>query len=149
MADITQIKAYVYTADEAHASAEGNVYLGIAGREFLLRKQGQDTTHQQGEKYTYVLGQDSNVADARYNDPTTPPLDTDDLDHYPVYLRLEPSGLEPAWCLEWVDVTVNPDTKVPHVFANPRLKGTDPKHRLWLDTSHGTTLYLKRSDDNL
>ncbi|MFC8006852.1 hypothetical protein ACFUCH_12060 [Streptomyces olivaceus] len=149
MPDITKIQVYLATADVAYASAEGRVYLGIAGREFALRKQGSDTKHQQGEQHTYTLGKDADVAQAQYNDPAQPTLDTDDLDRYPVYIRFVPSGEQPAWCLEWVDVTVNPQAKIKHYFANPRLDGTDDKHRIWLDTEYGTVVHLKRNDQQV
>ncbi|MFH8236838.1 hypothetical protein ACSLFT_05315 [Streptomyces sp. G6] len=145
MAAITKIRAYIYTADIDTAGTDGLVYLGIAGREFLLATNGDD--FKQGSKFSFVLGEDANVLKPDYNDPRKPALDTDDLDRYPVYIRLEPEGDGPAWCVERITVTVNPDSKVPHVFDNPRLVGTSGRgDRIWLWKEGGKQLFLKRYD---
>lgn len=142
MADITKIEAYVYTADVTAAGTDGWVYLGIAGREFLLDSSGND--FEQGSTFTYVLGEGANVLNGEYNDPRKPQLDTDDLDRYPAYIRFEPAGSNPAWCLERATVTVNGGSDVPHRFDNPRLVGTAENQRIWLDQSYGKSVYLKR-----
>ncbi|MET9822623.1 MULTISPECIES: hypothetical protein [unclassified Streptomyces] len=78
-----------------------------------MRETAPETKHQQGEKHTYRLRQDGDVAQAHYNDPAQPQLDTDDLDRHPVYIRFAPSGDQPAWCLEC-------RTPLPHPLAeNP------------------------------
>ncbi|WP_333745060.1 hypothetical protein [Streptomyces ardesiacus] len=145
MAAITKIEAYFYTADVNGAGTDGLVYLGIAGREFLLAADGGG--FKRGAKFSYILGKDANVLNPDYNDPRKPALDTDDLDRYPVYIRLEPEGDNPAWCLERITVTANPDSKVPHVFDNPRLVGTSgDSDRIWLYKEGGKQLFLKRYD---
>ncbi|MEU4032437.1 hypothetical protein [Streptomyces anulatus] len=88
----------------------------------------------------------ANVSNAQYVDPRFPQLDTDDLDRYPAYIRLQPEGTEPAWCLERVQVTVNPESQFKHRFENPRLIDEGEGKRIWLDASYGTTLHLKRFD---
>ncbi|MER6046321.1 hypothetical protein K2224_17680 [Streptomyces sp. BHT-5-2] len=142
MADITKISAQITTADVRAAGTDGWVYLGIAGREFVLSSGGDD--FETGSEFTYILGDDSNVAEAEVNDPRRPELDTDDLDRYPAYIRLEPEGTTPEWCLERVTVTVNPDSAVPHRFDNPRLVGPGEERRIWLSQQGGKQLYLKR-----
>jgi hypothetical protein len=98
LADITKIVAHVRTADLPRAGNYGWVYLGIAGREFLLNAAGPAGT-ERGDSWTFVLGEDSNVENASHNDPRKPQLDTDDLDRYPTYIHFEPAGHHPAWCL--------------------------------------------------
>ncbi|MBX9399367.1 hypothetical protein K4749_38915 [Streptomyces sp. TRM72054] len=142
MSAITKITAEVTTADVAHAGTDGWVYLGIAGREFVLTI-ASINNFEQGRSDTYVFGLDANVQNADYNDPRTPQLDTDDLDRYPVYLRFEPEGTNPAWCLERVTVTVNPGSETSHRFDNPRLVGAP---RIWLDQAYGKQVGLKRYD---
>ncbi|QKW09257.1 hypothetical protein HUT18_25615 [Streptomyces sp. NA04227] len=144
MAAITKIDAYVYTADVANAGTNGWVYLGIAGREFHLDSTEDD--FEQGKVFTYTLGDGANVKDPAYNDPRSPQLDTDDLDRYPAYLRFEPAGSDPAWCLERVIVTVNPGSQTPHRFDNPRLVGSSDNQRIWLDQQYGKQVGLKRFD---
>jgi hypothetical protein len=36
------------------------------------------------------------------------PLITDTMDQFPVYIRFEPTGSSPDWCLDFVEVRVNP-----------------------------------------
>ncbi|MFD7992623.1 hypothetical protein [Streptomyces mexicanus] len=144
MAAINKIEAYLYTANVESAGTDGWVYLGIAGREFSLDSSNND--FEQGQTFTYVLGEGANVLEPDYNDPRKPQLDTDDLDRYPAYIRFEPEGKYPAWCLERVIVTVNPGSRTPHRFDNPRLVGSADNQRIWLDQKYGKVLYLKRYD---
>lgn len=146
MAKITRIEAHVRTADLSHAGTQGWVYLGIAGREFVLDAAGTANGTRTGDNWTFVLGEDSNVENPAYNDPRRPQLDTDDLDRYPTYLRFEPVGPDPAWCLERVVVNVNPDTDYPHTFDNPNLTDFGEDRRLWLGQEYGKLFYLKRHD---
>ncbi|WP_030565622.1 hypothetical protein [Streptomyces aureocirculatus] len=144
MANITKITARVLTADEENAETEGRVYLGIAGREFLLDNNRQI---QRGQYIDYVLGDGANVTSPEYNDPRKPQLDTDDLDRYPVYIRLEEEGDNPAWCLEQAYTTVNPESRTPQQFHNRRLQGTgSDTTRIWLSSQYGTKVYLKRDE---
>ncbi|MER7702340.1 hypothetical protein ABTX81_05510 [Kitasatospora sp. NPDC097605] len=144
MADIKKIKARVRTADVPNAGTHGWVYLGIAGREFLLNAADTSAGLERGDNWTFVLGEDSNVENPSRNDPRRPQLDTDDLDRFPTYLRLEPDGHRPAWCLERVWVTVNPESDFPHTFDNPRLADFGEHRRLWLAQECGKQLFLKR-----
>lgn len=144
MADITQIEAHVRTADLPRAGTYGWVYLGIAGREFLLSADGTDGGTERGDNWTFVLGEDSNVENPCHNDPRRPQLDTDDLDRYPTYLRLEPAGHHPAWCLERVWIIVNPHADAPHTFDNPVLAEYGEHRRLWLAQEYGKQLHLRR-----
>ncbi|MEU3822428.1 hypothetical protein AB0E74_22825 [Streptomyces sp. NPDC030392] len=149
MADILQITARIQTADVEGAGSEELLYLGIGGREFVLDRPGR-TDLRRGEQADYVLGENSNVMNPDDNDPRFPQLDTDDLDRYPVYLRLHPStsrDVEVDWSLERARVTVQPsNAKVRHYFDQPYLIGGDRKGRIKLGARAGVVLYLKRSD---
>ncbi|MFH8793567.1 hypothetical protein [Streptomyces sp. NPDC017941] len=142
MTDIHQITIALVTADVAGAATQGRIYLGIAGREFLLAN--SDRIARNGDNQ-FVLGEGGNVVNAYYNDPRRPQLDTEDLDLYPVYIRLRAEGNDPAWCLEQVCVAVDPRGPVRHQFSNPRLGGmhTD-EARIWLGDDYGTRLHLRR-----
>ncbi|MEU8540801.1 hypothetical protein AB0C52_12590 [Streptomyces sp. NPDC048717] len=144
MANISQIVAVLKTADVANADTQGRVYLGIAGREFLL---AVAAGHQRGSSTRYVLGEGHNIDNTQYNDPRKPQLDTDDLDRYSVYIRFEPVGPEPAWAMDQAYVAVNPRGKVRHQFSNPRLeaKGT-ADDVLWLGDDYGKQVQLKRAE---
>ncbi|CAL9467432.1 hypothetical protein [Streptomyces sp. enrichment culture] len=147
MARITRIEAHVRTADVPHGGTQGWVYLGIAGREFVLNASGTADGTRTGNNWTFVLGEDANVENSAYNDPRRPQLNTDNLDRYPTYVRFEPVGPDPAWCLERVVVSVNSDTDHSHTFDNPDLADFGEDRRLWLGQEYGKQLYLKRYDD--
>jgi hypothetical protein len=142
MAAITKIEAYVLTASETEGGTDSYVYLGLGGREFALDSTADD--FQKGATQTFVLGADGNVLNPATNDPRRPQLDTGELQLFPAYLRIEPSGAEPDWCLERAIVTVNPgqDSRATYDFLS--LAGTEGHQKIWLGANHGTFLHLKR-----
>ncbi|MGW0185708.1 hypothetical protein ACWDV7_08165 [Streptomyces sp. NPDC003362] len=142
MTAITKIVAQVATADVEYAGTQSRVYLGIAGREFRLATGDGDFAR--GAKKEFVFGDGTNVLNPEHNDPRlSPVLETADLDHHPVYLRMGEDGHEPAWCLDHVLVTVNPGPDG-RVYDCPALEGTGPEHRTWLEEMRGTVLHLRR-----
>ncbi|MEU2655978.1 hypothetical protein ABZ615_11700 [Streptomyces sp. NPDC007325] len=154
MADITQIRAKIETADVYEAGTDSWVYLGIAGREFLLDS-GSGNDFEQGVNTCFVLGrQDKSdahdhftvvpVVKAEYNDPRKPQLDTDDLDHYPIYIRMEEQGSAPGWCVERVRVSVH-GSGSEHHFDNLRLDTKAENRRIWLDRRYGQRIFLRRA----
>jgi hypothetical protein len=145
MTAITKIVAQVATADLDYADTQSRVYLGIAGREFRLATGVGDFAR--GSERVFVFGEDTNVLNPEHNDPRlSPVLETADLDHYPVYLRVGEDGQEPAWCLDHVVVTVNPGPEG-CAYDCPALDGSGPEHRTWLEEMRGTVLYLRRRGD--
>ncbi|MEU8540800.1 hypothetical protein AB0C52_12585 [Streptomyces sp. NPDC048717] len=152
MTAITEIDAMLQTADLEGAGTAQLVYLGIAGREFVLDTADpadQDTGR--GVTRHFLLGEKSNVVNPDDNDPRRPQLDTDDLDRYPVYIRINPDYSDPqaGWIVERVNVTVNPDAQVTHYFDQPRLINTAEDRRIKLGGRMGTVVYLKRNDDDV
>ncbi|GAA2113890.1 hypothetical protein [Streptomyces synnematoformans] len=140
MADITKIVARILTADIAEAKTDsGTLYLGIAGREFVLETPANDL--EQGATDEFVLGDGANVDQAVYNDPRKPQLTTEDLDRYPAYLRY--LGTD-GWCLERATVTVNPGDDS-HVFDNLDLQGLGEERRIWLRNDYGQQVGLRRT----
>jgi hypothetical protein len=78
------------------------------------------------------------VLNAGDNDPRTPvQIDTNDLDRFPRYLRMEPEGTNPDWLLEEVSVTVNPGQASQRTFT--KLGGSA---RAKLGDKAGKVLYL-------
>lgn len=135
MAAITKIEVRIITGDRGGAGTDGDVYLGLGGREFFLDAHVDD--FEQGSDYTYVLGSEANVNYAEFNDPRAPQLDTADLDAFPKYIRFEPSTVKPSWDLEQVTVTVNPG---PDQVTFGALEGDD---HLWLGPEYGKFCYLR------
>ena len=103
---IIRIDVGVATGCQGGAGTDGDVYIGVCGREVYIDTAYDD--FEQNSNRTYILGAGANIEYAGYNDPRNPQLNTADLDKFPVYLRFEPRGDGPDWNLEQVDVTVNP-----------------------------------------
>lgn len=141
MAPINRIEVNLATADEPHADTRSLVYLGIAGREFGLSSDRGD--FQRGRTDRFVLGEGANVTDAAYKDPRNPQLDTNDLERFPTYIRMSPSGAEPGWLLERAWVVVYSDYVPSREFDNYALSGSD--QRIWLHEPYGLSLHLSRT----
>jgi hypothetical protein len=126
---------------------DGMVYLGIGGREFNVDSFDEEEDDlESGSHRHYIFGQPptppfpgpnpTGVMSPIYNDPRKPMgLLTDTLD--PVYIRFEPKNKDDFWCVEEVEVRVNPvgNTQEKRYAA---LFGTE--NFLWL--GHGRGKYL-------
>ncbi|WP_086842999.1 hypothetical protein [Streptomyces coeruleofuscus] len=157
MADITQIRAKIEVANLTGAGSDDWVYLGIAGREFVLDSGNADDFDTDTKK-VFVLGEQHEddtegnftvvpVVDGEYNDPRKPQLDTEDLGLYPAYLRVEDAGNNAALCLERVRVTVHAADGSVHRFDNLRLDTVADNRRIWLHQKYGKQLYLRRVNE--
>jgi hypothetical protein len=134
MANITRIDVRLATSNRSGAGTDGDVYIGVAGREFNLDTAADD--FEGGSDRTYILGEGANVRNASRNDPRSPQLDTANVDRFPVYLRFEPRGEGPNWNLERLDITVNPG---PNQIQRRALVGSP---HLWLGQDYGKFIYL-------
>ncbi|WP_202637724.1 RICIN domain-containing protein [Bailinhaonella thermotolerans] len=139
---ISQVEVLAETADVEHADTRSRVFLGLGGREFRLNAGGEALDR--GATRRFVLGRDANVAEPGFNDPRVPRLTLGDALSQPAYVRVEPEGANPAWCLEQVEVRVNPGTATETTLDNPRLRETGEAGRLWLDLRYGLALHLTR-----
>lgn len=137
MTAIRRIDVRLVTKADPGADTDGEVYIGVGGREFYIDSAQDD--FELGADDTYVLGQGSNVLNSARNDPTSPPLDTSDLDKFPVYVRFEPTGSAPDWHLGRADVTVNPGTNQVKYSA---LAGSPD---IWLSQKSGKFCYLEKA----
>ena len=139
MARITRIDVVVTTGTKSGAGTDGEVYIGIGGREFYLDSTADD--FEAGSSRTYTLGVSANIRYASYNDPRNPQLETDDPGKYPVYLRFEPAGSGPSWNVERITVTVNPGPSQIR-YDNTDLSGSPD---IWLGQKYGKYIYLSRA----
>ncbi len=142
MAEIESIDVTIQTSNIDNAGTDGDVYLGILGREFFLDTSADD--FEKGSIRTYRLGDGTNVKSPELNDPRKPQLDTRDLNKnptesdplqnykFPVYIRFEPSGSGPDWNIASVNVEVG-GTGYGAIFP----KG------LWLGRKAGKICYLR------
>jgi hypothetical protein len=145
MAKVTGILCQIITGNIGGAGTDGNVYLGLGGREFRL-----DSTADDFEKNSwreYILGAAPNepnlpppqirVNHKEQNDPSVGfPLDTINLARSPVYIRFEPEGSSPDWNLSFAAALV---------YSNQFVVGYTPPvdfDNLWLGKNMGKILYL-------
>lgn len=134
---------------------DGHVYVGIHGREFYIDSEDLDyNDFEHGADRIYMCGdipssseippKATKIRNPSFNDPREYfPLDTDNLDLYPVYLRFEPVDDDDIWQLQYVSVQVNP---VPRPLAMyEALDDNDDNIRLSLGGRHlGKYIYLHK-----
>ena len=133
---VKQINVQVVTGKKNNAGTDGEVYLGIFGREFYL-----DSSHDDFERasdFTYILGEGANINHSSDNDPRLPALSADQMGGFPVYIRFEPFGGSPDWNVERVLVTVTSGRNEEIRFANLLLEN------IWLGQKSGKFIYLSR-----
>jgi hypothetical protein len=145
VAKVTGIVCPIITGDVDGAGTDGDIYLGIGGREFRLDSREDD--YERGSWREYVLGTaplESNLAPPQIrvrnwdrNDPTLRfLLDTNDLPRTPVYIRFEPQGAYDNWNLFFAAALV---------YAGTFCVGYAPPETfndLWLGQASGKVLHL-------
>ena len=136
MPNITRIDVRFATSLRNKAGTDGDVYIGIGGREFYVDSEAEDFG--EGADRWYRFGEGSNVKFAARNDPADPQLLTEDLDRYPAYVRFSPKDREDSWHLGFVELNINPGPEQVHYEA---LRGNDKQ---WLGTHAGEYCYLTR-----
>lgn len=152
MANITGILCQVITGTGNGAGTDGDVYLGICGREFHLDSSADD--FERGSLREYIMGRaplepnlpspQIRVNNSVLNDPRTDYImKTETLPSMPVYIRFEPNGDNDHWQLHFAAVLVytgrgdfNTAYIPPQDFDN-----------LWLGYRSGKILYLQELPD--
>lgn len=109
MVTIQKIVFRIRTADTEKAGTDGEVYVGFCGREFHVGTSYED--FERGAIHNYSAGlnaqaEEVNVSNGTLNNPSAfPPLDSEDISLYPVYIRFEPVGRHDHWSLQYVSVS--------------------------------------------
>lgn len=138
MARISTIELHIQTGDLSGAGTDGDIYLGLCGREFYIDSQHDD--FERGASRTYVLGDGSNVLHPEFNDPREPVLFTEYASHFPAYIRFHPRSREDNWQLQRADVRFNGslhiDWDTVGLFVNA------PKLGIWLGVHAGLVAHL-------
>lgn len=143
---ITRIELQLQTGEQSGAGTDGDVYLGLCGREFYIDSSKDD--FEKGTSRTYIFGDensDRNVEHADFNDPTTHYLRTENLEKFPVYIRFHPLGSNPRadrWQLERADVYLN-GSEVYEWSTFGIVRGLG----IWLGTHAGLVVHLARHID--
>lgn len=148
MANITGILCQVITGNGNGAGTDGDVYLGICGREFHLDSSADDFEH--GSLREYIMGRaplepnlpppQIRVNNAVNNDPRTGYiLKTETLPGMPVYIRFEPNGDNDHWQLHFAAVLVY----IGRSTFNTAYIPPEEFDNLWLGYRSGKILYLQ------
>jgi PLAT/LH2 domain len=141
MAQIESIQVNINTGDESGAGTDGDIYLGLGGREFHLDTTADD--FERGSSHRYVLGSGSDVVNPAVNDPRKQFLQVEDVDSFPVYVRFEPNNDGDNWNLARADVTLNNN-----FFPLWETIGFIPEpDGIWLGQRSGTVVHLHKHLD--
>jgi len=137
MAAITRIELRLVTGNRTDAGTDGDIFLGLAGREYNVDSQGDVNDFERNSDRKYIFGDGATVLRPAENDPRSPwQTDSVDIGRSPRYIRFEP-GAGGDWNLERVDLTVIfPGGS----FNTSRLGGGA---HLWLGERRGKFLYFQ------
>ena len=140
MAYIRQIRVEITTGRDRGAGTDGNVYLGICGREFRCDTSADD--FEQGSTREYIFGSMPGsfpkITSERYNHPSRPTLLPEEADLFPAYIRLSQGSSR--WLLAGVKVYIDNEVE-PH-FIDMMLNNP-----LWMGDDCGCIYYLHRPDE--
>ena len=144
MAQIERIDLLLTTGDVEGAGTDGDVYLGVAGREFFVDSDADD--FERASRRVYRFGDSAeNTADemlnTELNDPREQRLFTEFVDDYPVYIRFVPENRTDNWNLELAVVALNSDESVLWHNLNSAPDG------IWLGTRAGLVLHLPKFEE--
>ena len=137
---IDQIRVEIETGRDRGAGTDGNVYLGICGREFRCDTTADD--FEQGSTRTYIFGSiyqgsSPNITSEDYNHPSRPPLLPEEADVFPCYLRLSQGSSR--WLLAGAKVYIDKEVEPRFVDA----MGNNP---IWMGDDCGCIYYLHEPD---
>jgi hypothetical protein len=135
VASITRFDVRFKTSKNSGAGTDGDVYVGLGGREFYVDSDAEDFAANADRTYTFGIG--ANVKFADSNNPADPfQLLTEDLSRYPAYVRFVPRSRDDNWNIEFIDVKLNPGPTEMRYWA---LSGHD---NIWLGVHSGLCCYL-------
>lgn len=140
MANLNSFHVHIKTNNLKNADTDGNVYIGICGREFRCDSKADD--FEKDSNTIYIFGTNANVENAANNDPRKPQLKVEDVDRFPVYIRFEQDLTDldgGEWNLEAAVVHLNETT-------TPQYESQLGKEGLWLGKSVGSFLYLRKNN---
>ena len=105
MPKINSIELHLDTGDLSGSGTDGDVYLGLCGREFSIDTNRDD--FERGSGRTYILGENADIRNADVNDPRKHELFTENMARFPLYIRFQPQTRGGNWLLQRADVRFN------------------------------------------
>ena len=139
MPQITSITLHLQTGGQSGAGTDGDVYLGIGGREFSIDSTRDD--FQRGDGRSYVLGEGATIRNADVNNPRSQRILTENVHLYPVYIRFQPRTRNDHWQLQRADVRFNDSLHIDWDTINFVLN--DPNEGIWLGVRSGLFVHLE------
>lgn len=139
VAYIRQIRVEITTGRDRGAGTDGNVYLGICGREFRCDTTADDFEKGSTREYIFgsMPGSFPNITSEYYNEPQRPPLLPKEADLFPAYLRLSQGSSR--WLLAGAKVYFDAEVEPHFVDAI----GNNP---IWMGDDCGCIYYLRKPD---
>jgi hypothetical protein len=141
MAQIESIQISINTGKESGGGTDGDIYLGVAGREFHLDTSADD--FERGSSHEYVLGSGSDVVNPAVNDPRKQSLQLEDVDSFPVYVRFEGNDDGDNWNLARAEMSFN-ETFFPRWETQSFIPERDG---IWLGQRSGNVVHLRKHLD--
>ena len=138
MPQINIIELHLATGSLSGAGTDGDVYLGLCGREFSIDSTSDD--FQGGSSRTYVLGEGANIRNAEVNDPRRQQLFTENVPNFPVYIRFQPRDRGDNWQLQRADVRFNGSLHIDWDTV-PFVVNTE-EEGIWLGVRSGLFVHL-------
>lgn len=139
MPQITSITLHLQTGTSSGSGTDGDVYLGICGREFSIDSEEDD--FESGRGRSYVLGDGATVRNADVNDPRKQRLFTENVHHFPVYIRFQPRSRTDNWQLQRADVRFNESLHIDWDTIN--IVVNDSAEGIWLGVRSGLFVHLE------
>ncbi|MEP6634955.1 MAG: hypothetical protein ABJA62_12190 [Luteimonas sp.] len=144
MAKVERIWVRFQTGDKQNAGTDGDIYLGIGGREFMVDSSNDD--FERGADQYYDIGQPATIQNRAINDPRAPQITTEDISAFPVYVRFAPKSRSDQWNLDIVWVGVNdPDSNRLDFYRNITISDGVREEGFWLGVHSGLVLYLHKT----
>ena len=138
MPRIESITLHVQTGALSGAGTDGDIYLGLCGREFKIDATGDD--FEKGKAREYVLGEGANIKNAEVNDPRSQELFTERVANFPVYIRFHPESGSDNWQLQRADVRFNGSLHID--WDTLPAVTNDPEKGIWLGVRSGLAVHL-------
>lgn len=144
MANVEKIWVRFKTGDKQGAGTDGDIYLGIGGREFMVDS-SDDDFERDADRY-YAIGKPSTILHYTVNDPRRPQITTEDVDAFPVYVRFAPKSRSDSWNLDEVWVGVNDEGfNRLDFYRSVGSRDGVREEGFWLGVRSGLFLYLRKS----
>ena len=102
---IRSIQLQLNTGNMDGAGTDGDVYLGVCGREFYVDTSADD--FERGSSRLYIFGDGANVNNPPNNDPRKQSLHIENVGNFPVYLRFQPQSRTDNWNIQRAEVSFN------------------------------------------